>query len=62
MKPLATLNKPVLKALDYAIAARHESIEAIHVSIDDIRLATIVPGIAAAVRRLHRRMMRARPR
>ncbi|MFC5502159.1 APC family permease [Lysinimonas soli] len=29
------LNKPVLKALDYAIAARHESIEAIHVSIDD---------------------------
>ncbi|MEP6841979.1 MAG: APC family permease [Pseudolysinimonas sp.] len=29
------LNKPVLKALDYAIAARHETIEAIHVSIDD---------------------------
>ena len=29
------LNKPVLKALDYAIAARHQTIEAIHVSIDD---------------------------
>jgi amino acid transporter len=29
------INKPVLKALDYAIAARHESIEAVHVSIDD---------------------------
>jgi amino acid transporter len=29
------LQKPVLKALDYAIAARHDSIEAIHVSIDD---------------------------
>jgi len=30
------MQKPVLKALDYAIAARHESIEAIHVSIDDV--------------------------
>jgi amino acid transporter len=29
------LQKPVLKALDYAIAARHESIEALHVSIDE---------------------------
>jgi amino acid transporter len=29
------MQKPVLKALDYAIAARHESIEAIHVSIDE---------------------------
>jgi amino acid transporter len=29
------MSKPVLKALDYAIAARHESIEAVHVSIDD---------------------------
>ncbi|MCS0498444.1 APC family permease [Protaetiibacter mangrovi] len=29
------LSKPVLKALDYAIAARHESIEAVHASIDD---------------------------
>jgi len=29
------MQKPVLKALDYAIAARHESIEAVHVSIDE---------------------------
>ncbi|MEO6115382.1 MAG: APC family permease, partial [Pseudolysinimonas sp.] len=29
------LTKPVLKALDYAIAARHETIEAVHVSIDE---------------------------
>ncbi|MGO4105285.1 APC family permease [Leifsonia sp. YAF41] len=29
------MQKPTLKALDYAIAARHESIEAVHVSIDD---------------------------
>jgi hypothetical protein len=29
------LQKPVLKALDYAIAAQHESIEAVHVSIDE---------------------------
>jgi amino acid transporter len=29
------LQKPTLKALDYAIAARHDSIEAIHVNIDD---------------------------
>jgi amino acid transporter len=29
------LQKPVLKALDYAIAARHDSIEAVHVSIDE---------------------------
>ena len=29
------MQKPVLKALDYAIAARHDSIEAVHVSIDD---------------------------
>ncbi|WP_425287308.1 APC family permease [Leifsonia stereocauli] len=29
------VQKPVLKALDYAIAARHESLEAVHVSIDD---------------------------
>jgi amino acid transporter len=30
------MQKPTLKALDYAIAARHESIEAIHVNIDDV--------------------------
>jgi amino acid transporter len=29
------MQKPVLKALDYAIAARHGSIEAVHVAIDD---------------------------
>ncbi|MEP6478528.1 MAG: APC family permease [Rhodoglobus sp.] len=29
------MQKPILKALDYAIAARHDSIEAVHVSIDD---------------------------
>jgi amino acid transporter len=29
------MQKPVLKALDYAIAARHDSIEAVHVSISD---------------------------
>ncbi|MFD1714920.1 APC family permease [Amnibacterium flavum] len=29
------LQKPTLKALDYAIAARHESLEAVHVSVDD---------------------------
>ncbi|WP_309709026.1 APC family permease, partial [Pseudolysinimonas sp.] len=29
------VQKPVLKALDYAIAARHESIEAVHIAIDD---------------------------
>lgn len=29
------MQKPVLKALDYAIAARHDTIEAVHVSIDE---------------------------
>jgi amino acid transporter len=29
------MQKPTLKALDYAIAARHDSIEAVHVNIDD---------------------------
>ena len=29
------LQKPVLKALDYAIAAEHNSLEAVHVSLDD---------------------------
>lgn len=29
------LQKPVLKALDYAVAAEHASIEAVHVAIDD---------------------------
>ena len=35
------MQKPVLKALDYAIAARHESIEAVHVSIDDQQTTTL---------------------
>jgi hypothetical protein len=35
------MQKPVLKALDYAIAARHESIEAVHVSIDDADTARL---------------------
>jgi amino acid transporter len=29
------MQKPTLKALDYAIAARHNSLEAVHVNIDD---------------------------
>lgn len=29
------MQKPTLKALDYAIAARHDSLEAVHVSIDE---------------------------
>jgi hypothetical protein len=29
------MQKPALKALDYAIAARHESIEAVHISVDE---------------------------
>jgi amino acid transporter len=29
------MQKPTLKALDYAIAARHDSLEAVHVSLDD---------------------------
>jgi amino acid transporter len=33
---IGRLQKPTLKALDYAIAARHESLEAIHCNIDDV--------------------------
>ncbi|MBM7506096.1 APC family permease [Agromyces aurantiacus] len=29
------MQKPVLKALDYAIAAKHDSLEAVHVSLDE---------------------------
>jgi len=29
------MQKPTLKAIDYAIAARHDSLEAVHVNIDD---------------------------
>ena len=32
---IGRLQKPTLKALDYAIAARHESLEAVHCNIDD---------------------------
>lgn len=35
------LQKPTLKALDYAIAARHESLEAVHCSIDDEQTAEL---------------------
>jgi amino acid transporter len=35
------MQKPVLKALDYAIAARHDSIEAVHVSIDEHETARL---------------------
>ncbi|WP_448811443.1 APC family permease [Agromyces bauzanensis] len=32
---VSRMQKPTLKALDYAIAARHDSLEAVHVSLDD---------------------------
>ncbi|MBK0296224.1 DNA-binding protein, partial [Bacillus sp. S34] len=35
------LQKPVLKALDYAIAAKHASFEAVHVAIDDTESARL---------------------
>ncbi len=35
------MQKPTLKALDYAIAARHESLEAVHCSIDDEQTAQL---------------------
>lgn len=41
------MQKPVLKALDYAIAARHDSIEAVHVSIDDESTAKLEKDWAA---------------
>ena len=41
------MQKPVLKALDYAIAARHDSIEAVHVSIDDEATARLERGVGA---------------
>ncbi|MFJ3380110.1 APC family permease [Curtobacterium sp. NPDC090217] len=36
------LQKPVLKALDYAIAAKHAGLEAVHVSIDEAEAALLV--------------------
>ncbi|WP_216363719.1 APC family permease [Subtercola boreus] len=35
------MQKPVLKALDYAIAARHASLEAVHISIDEEQTAQL---------------------
>ncbi|MBA8829687.1 amino acid transporter [Alpinimonas psychrophila] len=35
------MQKPILKALDYAIAARHRSIEAVHVSINEVSTAQL---------------------
>ena len=35
------MQKPILKALDYAIAARHDSIEAVHVSINEVATAQL---------------------
>jgi amino acid transporter len=35
------MQKPILKALDYAIAARHDSIEAVHVSISEVATAAL---------------------
>ena len=35
------MQKPILKALDYAIAARHQSIEAVHVSINEVSTAQL---------------------
>ncbi|MGA1836076.1 APC family permease [Herbiconiux sp. 11R-BC] len=35
------MQKPVLKALDYAIAARHDSIEAVHLSIEEEQTAKL---------------------
>jgi amino acid transporter len=41
------MQKPVLKALDYAIAARHDSIEAVHVSISEEATAKLEKEWAA---------------
>jgi amino acid transporter len=35
------MQKPILKAIDYAIAARHDSIEAVHVSINEVATAQL---------------------
>jgi amino acid transporter len=41
------MQKPILKALDYAIAARHERLEAVHCSIDDDETAQLERDWAA---------------
>ncbi len=35
------MQKPILKALDYAIAARHQSLEAVHVSVNEVSTAQL---------------------
>ena len=35
------IQKPVLKALDYAIAARHDSLEAVHISVSEVATAAL---------------------
>ncbi|MEY4039270.1 MAG: hypothetical protein RLZZ52_138 [Actinomycetota bacterium] len=35
------MQKPILKAIDYAIAARHDSVEAVHVSINEVSTAKL---------------------
>jgi amino acid transporter len=35
------IQKPVLKALDYAIAARHDSLEAVHISVNEVATAAL---------------------
>ncbi len=38
---IGRMQKPVLKAIDYAIAARHDTLEAVHVNIDDAASARL---------------------
>ncbi len=38
---VGTIQKPVLKALDYAIAARHDSLEAVHISVSEVATAAL---------------------
>jgi len=45
---VGNMQKPMLKAIDYAIAARHDSLEAIHVNIDDAASERLVEAWAAA--------------
>ena len=45
---VGNMQKPMLKAIDYAIAARHDSLEAVHVNIDDAASERLVEAWAAA--------------
>ena len=38
---VGTLQKPVLKALDYAISGRHDSLEAVHISVSEMATAQL---------------------